>query len=102
MEILALSLCPVSFTPEARAEIHKIYNSKNIPKEYGLRVATEGGGCAAVTHIIGFDKVKETDKIYDLNGLHLLVEKKHLMFLFGITVDYISNGQEQGFQFINH
>ncbi len=100
MEILALSLCPVTFTTEAKAEIHKIYHSKNIPKEYGLRVATEGGGCAAVKHIIGFDKIKDTDKIYDLDGINVFVEKKHLMFLFGCKVNYISNGHEQGFEFV--
>ena len=100
MEQLALKLCPVTFTDEAIIEIHSIYNSKNIPKEYGVRLATAGGGCADVKYVIGFDKIKDSDKIYDLNGISILIEKKHLMYLFDVKIDYSCNDNEQGFEFI--
>ena len=100
MEIINLSLCPVTFTDAARSEIIHIYSHKNIPTNYGLRIAVEGGGCAAISFIIGFDKMKETDRIYGMNNVQVFIEKKHLMFLFGITVDFLSNEQEQGFKFL--
>lgn len=100
MNLLNLSLCPVVFSDAARAEIIHIYTSKNIPKDYGLRLAVEGGGCSAVSFIIGFDKHTLTDKVYQLEGVNIFIDKKHQMFLFGVSVDYISNGEEQGFEFI--
>ena len=92
-------MCPVLFTDAAKAEINKIYASKNIPPEYGLRIAVEGGGCSAVSFIIGFDKPSDTDKIYTLENVKIFIEKKHQMFLFGVKVDYVSTATEQGFEF---
>ena len=100
MDIIDISLCPVTFTDVACAEIVHIYNHKNIPANYGLRIAVEGGGCAAVSFIIGFDKRKEADKVYGMDNIHVFIEKRHLMFLFGVTVDFLSNEHEQGFKFV--
>lgn len=100
MKVIDLSLCPVTFTDVACAEIIHIYNHKNIPTNYGLRIAIQGGGCSDVSFIIGFDKIKETDNIYRMKNIQVFIEKKHLMFLFGVTVDFLSNENEQGFKFI--
>lgn len=100
MNLLNLSLCPVVFSEAARAEIIAIYTSKNIPADYGLRLAVEGGGCSAVSFIIGFDKPTATDKVFELEGVKIFIDKKHQMFLFGVKVDYVSNAQEQGFEFV--
>lgn len=99
MALLNASMCPVVFTEAAKTEISKIYTSKNIPPEYGLRIAVEGGGCAAVSFIIGFDKQSASDKTYEMENVNIFIDKKHQMFLFGVKVDYVSNAEEQGFEF---
>jgi len=41
---------------------------KNIPDDHGLRLGIKGSGCAG-TFLLGFDKKKRSDKIYNIDGL---------------------------------
>jgi iron-sulfur cluster assembly accessory protein len=93
--------CPIKFSEKSLQKALEIYTTKNIPDEYCLRVLIVGGGCAAVEYQLGFDKINEQDVLYPLIGdLKLAIAKKHLMYLFGIKVDYIEREAEHGFVFI--
>lgn len=94
-----LSSLPVQVTPSAIAEIKHIVERKNIPAEYGLRIGMRGSGCSGTSFVIGFDKKKEQDQTFDLDGLPVYIEKKHLMYLFGVEVDFVENDTERGFVF---
>ncbi len=72
---------------------------KNIPTEYALRVGVKGAGCG-VGFQLGFDKPKKSDLTYSIDGINILVDKKHTMYLLGITVDYYSGADAQGFTFV--
>ena len=91
--------CPVVISEAAKNEINYIFNAKNIPKEYGLRVGVNGGGCSGVSYFIGFDLQKEADQVYTSFQVPLLIEKKHAMFLWGVTVDFVDTAEERGFVF---
>jgi iron-sulfur cluster assembly protein len=73
--------------------------TKNIPADYGLRVGVKGGGCG-VTLIIGFDKMKESDHSYDVEGIPVYVDKKHTMFIIGKEVDFYEGEDGRGFTFV--
>lgn len=90
---------PVRITEKALMEIRKILAEKNIPAEYGLRIGSQGGGCSGVNHFVGFDLLKETDHQYELEGVRIFIEKKHLMFLIGAELDFLENAEERGFCF---
>lgn len=95
------SLQPVILTPLAAAEARKIMETKNIPAEYGLRVGVRGGhGCGGVSFIIGFDKQKPTDMIYQMEGVTILLDKKHTMYLIGKAVDFYEGADSRGFMFV--
>ncbi len=95
------SLQPVILTPMAAAEARKIMQTKNIPADYGLRVGARGGhGCGGVSFIIGFDKQKPTDLVYQIEGITILLEKKQTMFLIGKAVDFYEGGDARGFMFV--
>jgi iron-sulfur cluster assembly protein len=94
-------LLPVTFTEKALVEVKKIITTKNIPTEYALRVGIRGGGCSGLSFLLGFDKPKEGDDRYELDGLKVLVEKKHTMYLLGIEVDYEEGANASGFIFNN-
>ena len=89
---------PISLTTIAAAEIRNILQVKGIPADYFLRVGTSGGGCAGVSYIIGFDKQGLTDEVYSIEGIKVLIDKKHALFLWGLEVDFIE-GVERGFIF---
>ena len=94
------SVRPVSISEKALEEIRKIMESKNIPDDYGLRVGVKGGGCG-VTLIIGFDKKKESDHHYLVDGVPVYVDKKHTMYLIGKEVDFYDGEEGRGFTFVD-
>lgn len=76
-------------------------DSKNIPEDYALRVGIKGGGCGGVSFVLGFDKSREGDQQYTIGGLPVLVEKRHIMFLMGMQVDFHESNDARGFVFSN-
>lgn len=89
---------PVHITEKARKEIKDIINNKKIPEGYGLRVGVRGGGCG-VSFILGFDKVKENDQSYDVDGIPVYIQKREMMFLIGKEVDFYEGSDARGFVF---
>jgi iron-sulfur cluster assembly protein len=74
--------------------------TKNIPKDYGLRIGVRGGGCG-VSLIIGFDKKKESDVTYFIEDIAVLIDKKHTMYIIGKEVDFYEGADSRGFMFID-
>jgi len=95
------SLHPVTISPRAAEEIRKILKTKNIPREYGLRVGVKGGGCGGVSMLIGFDKKKETDLSYTIGDIPVYVDKKHTMYVIGKEIDFYEGEDTRGFMFVD-
>lgn len=91
---------PVTISPTAAVEIKKIMTTKNIPAGHGLRVGVRGGGCG-VQMILGFDKPKETDLVYEFEGIPIMLEKRNMMFLIGKRVDFYEGDDARGFHFVD-
>jgi iron-sulfur cluster assembly protein len=94
-------LIPISITVKAEAEIKHIMATKNIPTDYSLRVGVKGGGCGGMSYALGFDKPKPEDQRYEISGISVLMEKKHLMFLMGMQIDFFESDEARGFTFVN-
>ena len=90
---------PVSISERAASEIKKIMETKNIPPDYGLRLGVRGGGCAGVSLMIGFDRKKDSDLAYEVDGIPVYVDKKHTMYLIGKEVDFFEGDEARGFLF---
>ena len=93
-------MMPVSLTEKAVEEVRKIMENKSIPKEYGLRVGTRGGGCGGMSYMLGFDKKKENDMEFAVDGIPVYIEKRHTMYLLGMEVDFYEGNDERGFTFV--
>ena len=93
---------PVNITKDAQKEILDIIKNKNIPQDYGLRIGVKGGrGCAGVNYLLGFDKQKQDDISYFVEGIEVFVSKKEVMFLMGLEVDFYEGADARGFTFVN-
>jgi iron-sulfur cluster assembly protein len=92
---------PIGLTARAAEEVRKIMQTKNIPSEYSLRVGIRGGGCGGVSLIIGFDKQKPTDLTYQNEGIDVLIDKKHTMYLIGKQIDFYEGADARGFMFVD-
>jgi iron-sulfur cluster assembly protein len=89
---------PVTISARASEEILKIMQTKNIPADYGLRVGVKGGGCG-VSLLIGFDRKKDSDLDYIINGILVYVDKKHTMYVLGKEIDFYESEETRGFMF---
>jgi iron-sulfur cluster assembly protein len=89
----------VSFSEIARTEILKSLDSPQIPAGYALRVGLKGGACAA-TYLLGLDKATENDELYEVEGVKVLIDKRHLMYLIGVKIDFAETEQGLGFTIV--
>jgi iron-sulfur cluster assembly protein len=92
---------PIALSPRAAEEVKSIMQSKEIPGGFGLRVGVRGGGCSGMSYILGFDRKREHDLTFDIEGIVLIVDKRHGLYLMGTTVDYHDGLDARGFTFDN-
>lgn len=92
---------PVSLTARAAEEIRNIMSAKNIPDGYHLRVGAKGGGCSGMSYILGFDRKREHDMEFSVDGITVYMDKRHGLYLMGTTVDYQDGLNARGFTFEN-
>ncbi|MEJ8803017.1 HesB/IscA family protein [Pontibacter sp. H249] len=92
---------PITLTERALAEVKNIMQEKSVPAEYGLRVGVQGGGCSGMSYLLGFDKPKDSDEIFQLEGVNLIMDKKHAMYVLGMEVDFQDGLNARGFVFNN-
>ena len=90
---------PVDISERAIEEVKNILENKGIPNDYGLRIATKGMGCG-VGFKLGFDKKKETDEEYQLDGVQILIQKKEVLFLVGKKIEFYDESDGRGFVFV--
>jgi len=92
---------PVQLTDGAVEQLHLIRQQENIPAEYALRLGVKGGGCSGFTYVLGFDLANENDEHFVVNGIPVLMNKAHAIYLLGMEVDFVSGLENRGFTFNN-
>jgi iron-sulfur cluster assembly protein len=90
---------PVRLTERAARQVMKIKEQESL--DLYLRVAVEGGGCSGLSYKLGLDHRTEEDELFESNGVELIVDSKHLMYLEGIEIDYPDGLDARGFTFDN-
>lgn len=92
---------PVSLTEGAKKEIIKLIQQQELGQDYGLRLGVEGGGCAGMNYVLGFDQKKEGDQEYKIDGITVFMHKAHGLYLAGMEVDFQDGLNARGFTFSN-
>ena len=92
---------PINFTGNAIAKVKEIMAQQN-PVPAGLRVGVVGGGCSGFSYSMSFENgAGMMDKTFDFDGLKVYVDATSLMYLKGVSVDYIETLEGAGFKFDN-
>ncbi|MFN3307212.1 MAG: HesB/IscA family protein [Candidatus Kapaibacteriota bacterium] len=93
----------IFISTRALEKIIEIRNQNNVPENYFLRMAVQGGGCSGFNYALGFDS--EYDPLNDMetniHGLRIVIDRRSLFYLMGVTLDFIDNSQGRGFVFSN-
>ena len=67
-----------------------------------VRVGVKSGGCSGLSYDLKFDKTqKETDKVFESNGIKIIVDTKSFLYLIGTTLEYSGGLNGTGFVFKN-
>ena len=67
-----------------------------------VRVGVKSGGCSGLSYDLHFDNSQtETDKIFEDNGVKIIVDKKSFLYLVGTTLEYSGGLNGKGFVFNN-
>ena len=67
-----------------------------------VRVGVKSGGCSGLSYDLKFDKeYQEDDKVFEDNGVKIIVDKKSFLYLIGTTLEYSGGLNGTGFVFNN-
>jgi len=89
-------------TDTAQAKIKK--NLERRGKGVGIRLGVKTTGCSGLAYILEYvDKYEAEVGVTNFGhpDFVLLVDAKSLAYLDGLTMDWVRNGLNEGFEFIN-
>lgn len=96
-----IATSPILLTEGALKQLKRIKVDQNIDDSHGLRIGVKGGGCSGFSYVLGFDLQKEKDQVYQIEGMKVLMEKSHGIYLIGMEVDWHDGLENRGFTFNN-
>jgi iron-sulfur cluster assembly protein len=100
---------PITLTEKAASEVKRIVGEE---RQKGglqdqdriyLRMRVVGGGCSGFQHKLDLDpQVNEKlDEVFEMHGVPLVVDKRSLMYLSDVTVDFHDDLNRRGFSISN-
>lgn len=100
-EVTETSKEAITLSPKAVEKIGELLGGQAESEGQALRVAVRGGGCSGFQYALAFDKTKDDDHVFEVDGVAVIVDKVSMQFVFGSEVDYIEGLQGAGFQVNN-
>ena len=91
----------ITLTAKAAGKIGELLGGQEGSDEQALRVAVRGGGCSGFQYALAFDRAKDDDHVFEVDGVAVIVDKVSMQFVFGSEVDYVEGLQGAGFQVNN-
>jgi iron-sulfur cluster assembly protein len=71
----------------------------------GIRIGVKTTGCSGLAYVLEYVDVEQGREIcmehHDINGVRIYIDPKHRPYLYGMTIDYVRNGLNEGFDFKN-
>jgi iron-sulfur cluster assembly protein len=91
-------------TETAQKEIKRAMEESELTNHL-VRVSVQGGGCSGFMYGLGFVEQEEVDEKADVvqqyGDISLVVDKKSLLFLNGVTLEWVDDLSQRGFKFNN-
>lgn len=91
---------PVALTPDAVAEVKRLLEEEQNQGQ-GLRLGVSGGGCSGLVYKVAFDGRKEGDVVFSQDGFEVYLDRKSIIYLRGVVLDFQKGLSGRGFQFKN-
>lgn len=92
---------PVIITGAAINQLNKILSERKPPENHFLRIGVKGGGCSGLSYILDIDEKRDFDEVFDYKVFSIIIDRRHLMYLEGTTLDFSKGLENRGFTFDN-
>ena len=94
---------PIVLSEKAAAEVKRIVAEQSSPEKLYLRVRVVGGGCSGFQHKLDLDPTvnEKLDETFEMNGVPVVIDKRSLLYLGGVTVDFVDDLNKRGFSITN-
>jgi iron-sulfur cluster assembly protein len=96
----------ITISPKAADEVRRIVaeqQAAGTSEKMYLRMRVVGGGCSGFQHKLDLDTVvnPKLDEVFSAHGVDVVVDKRSLLYLNGVTVDYHNDLNRRGFSVSN-
>jgi iron-sulfur cluster assembly protein len=92
----------ITVTDKARNKIKEFLERRG--KGVGIRIGVKTSGCSGLKYVLEFvdEYTAEPHVInYAQQDFVVLVDQKHDIYMFGMEIDWVKNGLNEGFDFKN-
>ena len=92
----------ITVTSTASKKIKQVLEKRG--KGVGIRIGVKTTGCSGLAYVLEYvDKYEAESGVtnFDHPEFVVLVDSKSLVYLDGLTVDWVRNGLNEGFEFSN-
>jgi len=91
----------LALTETASKHVKKLLDEQKLQGVF-LRMGVKGGGCSGLSYSLEFDsELGPHDKKFEVDGVTVVCDAKSYLYLNGTTLDYVTEGLQGGFTFIN-
>ena len=92
----------MSITLSEAAANHVTRFLKRRGKGVGVRLGVKTTGCSGLAYKLEYaDEVADEDVVFEDRGVKVLIDPKSLPYLEGTQLDFVREGLNEGFKFIN-
>lgn len=90
----------ITVTDTAQAKIKQTLAKRG--RGIGIRVGVKTTGCSGLSYVLEYvDNLTEGDDANLLDEFSVVINRKDQPYLNGLTMDYVRNGLNEGFEFTN-
>ena len=90
----------IALTEAAANHVRQFLSKRG--KGLGIALRVKTSGCSGFAYQLEFvDVIRDGDIQFDCFGVHLYTDEKSLAYLNGTQLDYVKEGVNEGFKFLN-
>ena len=90
----------ISMTSAAANHVRSFLENRG--KGIGIRLGVRTSGCSGMAYVLEFaDELEPEDRVFESEGVKVIVDAKSLLYLDGTELDYTKEGLNEGFKFNN-